>query len=178
MIYRVSVIILLIFFPSICQAIELGVSTSGRSISLDMWLQNKEKSKAGFYAKILVDFDKYKNGIRVTVCQDGSISGSTGSGTCSGHGGISHTKEDEFDRYGVIVGPSYWITNKIQMHGGLIIAFYNSEVDIGDTSKNDYSGVGIDIGVSFKPLDESDIKIVISYETEQDNTSLGFWYPF
>lgn len=178
MIYRVSLFVFLSMFFSICHAVEYGISSSGQNVSLDFWFQDKQKSKTGFYSRVIADFDEYQNGDMVTVCQDGSISGAIGSGTCSGHGGADYVKEADFNRVAVIVGPSYWVAEKVQLHGGLIIGFYTSDINIGDTSKHDYSEAGIDVGASYKPLSESDVKIVLSYETERDKTSIGFSMPF
>lgn len=154
-------------------AADIGISTSGNNISLDYWSSRNASTNLGWYVRALLDFESYENGDEVTVCRDGSVSGSSGSGTCSGHRGVSHSEEAEFDRLGVAIGPTYWVSDKFQLHGGVFFGMYSSNIDIGETGALDYTEVGLDLGVSFKPIESSSFKVVLSHETDQAHTSIG-----
>ncbi len=175
---NLCIFILMGTFSILSHAVEVGISSSGKDISLDIWFQDIPKSENNFYTRIIYDFDGYHNGANVTVCNDGTISGSTGSGTCSNHGGVNSMKEAEFDRLGFAFGLSNWVSNKVQLHGGLIIGLYSSDINIGDSSEIDFTKFGLDLGISYQPSDLSNMKIVVSYETEQKRSSIGFWFPF
>lgn len=178
MFIKVCTFLLVCIFSSVSYAVDFGLSSSGSDVSIDAWFQNKQNTGRGFYARIIVDTDKYQNGKIVSVCNDGSISGSTGSGTCSGHGGVGYFKEADFDRTAFIIGPTYWFSERIQFHGGLIVGLYTSEINIGDKSKYDFSEIGVDIGLSYKFSSQSDAKVLLSHETEQSRSYIGFWLPF
>lgn len=172
MFIRIVLALLTSFITPIVLAFDIGVSTSGKDISLDIWSANTEHSGWGAYMRGVSDFEDYQNGAEVTVCRDGSISGSTGSGTCSGHSGVSHRKLAEFSRLAIAVGPTYWINKSLQLHVGLIYGMYKSDIDIGEKSKLDYSESGVDAGLSFRPF-AADLKFVLGHETEQKRTYLG-----
>lgn len=178
MFLKVSVFLVACILSTVTYAVDFGLSSSGSDISIDIWFQNLKNSDQGIYSRIIIDSDKYQNGKVVGVCNDGSISGSSGSGTCSGHGGVNRYEEADFDRIALVFGPTYWVSEKIQLHGGLIVGLYTSEINIGDTSKHDFSELGIDFGLSYKFLSQSDAKVLISHETEQSKSYLGFWLPF
>jgi len=173
MIKKIILGIIFTITSSICYSADIGISTSGKDISLSFWSLSKAQSKFGWYARALFDFKTYEKNNIVTICRDGSVSGSSGSGTCSGHGGVSHSEQAEFNRLAVAIGPAFWVSNKIQLHGGILIGFYSSHVNIGNTDALDYRKVGFDFGISFKPIETSNFKIVLSHETEQSRTSLG-----
>lgn len=156
-----------------CHSADIGIFTSGNDISLVFWSSPEDQSKLGWYARALFDFETYENGDVVTICRDGSVSGSSGSGTCSGHSGVSHSEQAKFDRLGVAIGPTYWVSNKFQLHGGVLIGLYSSNIDVGDSGALDYTKIGFDFGISFKPIDSSGFKIVLSHETDQARTSIG-----
>ena len=158
-------------------AFDLGASSSGNDISIDFWTGINESQKIGLYSRTVIDFESYEGDDYVSVCGDGEVSGSTGSGTCSGHSGVSSTKLAEFSRIALIFGPTYKLSETIDIYGGIIIGFYSSDVSIGDSASLDYSKYGADIGLRLKPIKSSDIKITLSYETEQNRTSVGFSYP-
>lgn len=124
------------------------------------------------YMRGVFDFEDYQNGSEVTVCVDGSVSGSIGSGTCSGHSGASHRRRAEFSRLAVAVGPTYWIHKSVQLHVGFIYGMYTSDIDIGEKSKLDYSESGVDAGFSIRPFD-SELKFILGHETEQKRTYFG-----
>ena len=161
-------------FARECPAIDLGASSSGKDISLDIWSSNQPPNRLGYDLRLLVDFDKYENGSLVTVCADGSISGSVGSGTCSGHGGANHTKEAKFTRYAIMAGPTYWLTNHFQLYGGLIVGLYSSDINIGEKNAKDFTKGGLDFGVVIKPTESSKFKMIIGHETERDRSYFGF----
>lgn len=171
---RLIIFFLMITLPGWCWALNIGLSSSGKDISLDMSSQKESQTDIGLYFRLIADSKEYKDGSSVTVCSDGKISGSTGSGTCSGHGGINHTKEAEFSRYAIAFGPTYWATNCLQVYGGIIFGLYSSDVNIGDTSVKDFTETGFDFGVNFKPVETSSFILVIGHETEQKRTYLGF----
>ena len=173
---RNLVLVCSLMFSPFVIALEVGVSGSGGAISLDLWSSKKFNSQIGLYSKFLWDFEEYEDGTTLNVCSDGAISGSSGSGTCSGHGGVSSTKPTEFNRYGLVLGPTYWLSNRIRLHGGLVAALYSSDVNIGDKSERDFTEIGADIGASYSLADDGS-RIVLSYETEQQQTYLGFSIP-
>ncbi|WP_298723098.1 hypothetical protein [uncultured Oceanisphaera sp.] len=173
---RNLVLLCSLMFSPVVVAVELGVSGSGDAVSLDLWSSKKLNSQIGLYSRFLWDFEEYEDGTTVSICSDGSISGSSGSGTCSGHGGVSGTKATEFNRYGLVLGPTYWLSDRIRLHGGLVAALYSSDVNIGDKSERDFAEIGADIGASFSFADDGP-RIVLSYETEQQQTYLGVSIP-
>ncbi len=175
--FKLVIIGLLISRSTTILAFDFGLSTSGNDIGIDIWLSTNDSSKWGYYARGIVDFDNYKNGRSVNVCNDGSISGSTGSGTCSGHKGVSHSKSAEYDRFALVLGPTYSISKTIQIHCGPIIGIYSSDVDIGDMHEKDYTDIGVDFGISLMPFRQSDFKLFVSHETEQKKTFFGLRYP-
>lgn len=159
-----------------CSAFDYGLSTSGSDISIG--LLGGGKSGVGVYGTFLADFDEYQNGDLVTVCSDGKISGSTGSGTCSGHGGASKQREANFSRFAFSLGATYLLHERVRLNGGLILGMYSSDIDIGEMTDLDYTNVGVDAGLSFKVLTEEDMWLSISHETDAGKTLIGFWLPF
>lgn len=131
----------------------------------------------GMYGRFVWDFKDYEDGSFVRVCADGSISGSSGSGTCSGHGGISSEKLAKFNRYGFILGPTHWFTDRIRLHGGLFWGAYNSDVDVGDKDKLDFNEYGVDVGISYSIFGVDSPRVVLSFESEQKQTFIGLSFP-
>lgn len=171
------ILILSFIVPSISFAVEFGISTSGEAVSVDFWPNRDEVKKVGLYGRFVWDFEDYEDGSVVSICSDGSVSGSSGSGTCSGHGGVSGEKLAEFTRYGFILGPTYWVTNRVRLHGGIVLGVYNSDVNIGDEGKLDFNEYGVDVGISCSFLGVDSPRVVLSYESEQEQTFLGLSFP-
>ncbi|MGC3981530.1 MAG: hypothetical protein QM808_09740 [Steroidobacteraceae bacterium] len=170
---RIVTLLLISLFAEESLAFDLGVSSSGKDISLEIWSPRNPSTPWGANFKVLADFEKYENGSRVTVCSDGSISGSSGSGTCSGHGGVNHTKNAKFNRYAIAAAPTYWVTDYLQLHCGLIAGLYSSDVNIGDKGSKNFTEYGLDLGISIKPLATSEFKLVAGHETERSRSYLG-----
>lgn len=158
------------------QAMDLGLSSSGDDLHFGGWVYPTEMGGFGYYIQGFFDFDKYENDDTVSVCRDGEVSGSTGSGTCSGHGGVSHTKNAEFDRNGVSFGAAYSISNNFDIFGGILFALYSSDVTVGDTSSKDFSETGLDIGASYRFIDQSRYSLLVGFESEQDKAYFGVRY--
>jgi hypothetical protein len=169
---------LLCVYTNVVFAYELGVSSSGEDVSLDFWQSKLIDSELGMYFRLIIDSEEYENGNSVSVCRDGSISGSFGSGTCSSHGGVSHSKLADFNRLAFAIGPTYWISESIQLHGGLLWAMYTSDISIGDHTKLDFDEFGIDLGVSLEVLDQHRLSIMLSHETEQKRNYIGVRFLF
>jgi len=170
-----SKILLFVFantISSLAYAGDLGVTSSGKDISLT-WLQSVEVSSWGFYLKGILDSEKYQNGSLVSVCNDGSISGSIGSGTCSNHGGMSYGREAQFGRDALVIGSTFQMNKNIQFQGGIIAGMYSSDINIGDKSKLNFIKYGIDVGLSYKVFNDSNFKLQFFHETEQQRNSIG-----
>ena len=174
MLARTLSAILFLVASNVCFALDAGISSSGKDLSLDLWSDSNRYSNIGFFGRLVADFKDYTNGDTVRVCNDGSVSGASGSGTCSGHGGISHEEEAQFNRVAIAFGPTYSLTDNLEFHGGFLIGFYNSNINIGDESKLSYSKAGINFGLSLRPIPGSGFMLVVSNETEQERTSVGF----
>jgi hypothetical protein len=173
MIRKIIFVIIFITVSSICFADDIGISSSGKDISLNFWSLPKDQSNSGWYVRALFDFETYKNNDVVSICRDGSVSGSRGSGTCSGHRGVSHSELAQFKRFGVAIGPTFWVLNKIQLHGGVLLGLYSSNINIGDKGVLNYMEVGFDFGIGIKLIDASRFNFVLSRETNQARTSIG-----
>ena len=173
---RKIVLILLMSCPTISQSYDFGLSASGNTLGVDYW-GDLSKENWGYYFRFVLDSDEYTDGKIVSVCSDGKISGSLGTGTCSGHGGVSNTKEAEFDRWALVIGPEYYINSRVTANVGLLAAFYSSDANIGDEGKLDFMDYGLDFGLSFRFSDKGH-KVYTGYETERKQTYVGLRFPF
>jgi hypothetical protein len=172
------VITTLLFFPPAIYAGEYGLSTSGKDLSLNLWFGSSLDQGQGGYFTFLFDNDEYENGDSVSICGDGAISGSSGSGTCSGHGGISSTRDASYERIAFTAGTTYNVGKRIRLNGGLIYGMYISEVNIGEMGEYDYGEFGLDFGISYKVMQDSSFKVSLNHETDVRKTLIGFWSAF
>lgn len=92
---------------------------------------------SGLYGTVRYDRNEYDLGNKVSVCNDGSISGSTGSGTCSGHGGVSHTRNEKNERLGGSLGYLWNVIGDLYLGGGANFGAYTSEVNVGNKSQGE-----------------------------------------
>ena len=173
----IIVFIFIYIYSPLSSAIDLGLSGSEKDIALDVRGTNSNNPNWGGYIRVIVDSGEYQNGKNVSVCNDGSISGSTGSGTCSSHSGVNYTENAEFNRIAGAFGATYSVTDSFQLHGGVIVGMYTSNINIGDKDKYNFNKVGIDVGISDKILNDLDLKLFLSHETERDRTYIGFLIP-
>jgi len=174
---RKFLLVVLILFSQASLGDGFGASTSGQDISLDAWFKGGGENGVGLYFSVIADFEEYQNGSTISVCRDGQISGSFGSGTCSGHGGVSHTALADFTRFGFSFGPTYNINKSLQLHAGLLYGMYSENIDVGDKTPDSYGEWGLDIGVSFQLPIKSRANLLLRHETEQDRSLIGIWFP-
>lgn len=158
-------------------ALELGLSTSGEDLALSLWADKIPKSSQKGYLTIGLDSNTYQNDTLVSDCNDGAVSASTGSGTCSGHGGVSKTRQAEYDRAALIFGMTHNLTPRLRFNAGLAIGMYFSDVTIRTTQYTNYFQYGLDMGASYQITPTYPLKLSISHETERGKTLFGFWYP-
>ena len=176
---RLFLELILLLFSSYCFGESgIGLSSSGKDISVDMWFYQSQNKTLGLFGRYIFDTEEYQNGMLVSVCSDGAISGALGNGACSSHGGVSNVREANFSRMALSLGPTYRVTHAVQFNFGLLIGLYSSDIDIGDTTKGEFTESGLDFGVSVKPLENVNMTVFFSYETEQSRTYFGLWFPF
>lgn len=164
-------------YPNVASALDVGMAAYRNGVTLGLWTAQSRSSGWGAYIEGVVDFDQYENGSGVYRCNDGSTSGDLGRDSCAGYGGVSYAKTAKFDRKVLIAGPTYWLTDRVQIHAGFVLGLYSSDIDIGDQSALDYTRTGMDIGITLVPFGLSDFKLFLSYETERKRTTLGYRIP-
>ncbi len=130
---------------------------------------------SGLYATLRFDSNKYELDNRVSVCNDGGISGSTGSGTCSGHGGVSHTRNEVSDRVGGSVGYMWNAIDNIYFGGGIAYGFYGTEVNVGSSTHGD-GYINVEGRAAYRLTER--FSVVSTYEGEGSVFTFGATYGF
>lgn len=175
---RILMGLVIFSFSTLCiaQPLNVGLSTPGKAISLDLWFHDKEKSNLGYYIRTFADSDNYY-GNTGSICIDGSITNSISDGACNNADGLDHIQRTTFNRAGLMFGPTYWVTSSIQLHAGIVSGFYLSKEAFGENNERFSLEWGLDFGASYKLPVSFDLSILLSHEIEQNQSYLGFWMP-
>lgn len=128
-----------------------------------------------FYASIRFDSNEYVLDSTVSVCNDGGVSGSTGSGTCSGHGGVSHTRKEKAERFGGSFGYLWNAVGNFYLGGGAGIGSYISEVDVGNEGQSDYY-INLEARTAYRFSDR--FSLLATYDFEVQKMTVGAAFGF
>ncbi|MDR9826271.1 hypothetical protein RCJ22_11685 [Vibrio sp. FNV 38] len=125
---------------------------------------------SGFYGSVRIDSNNYNRGNRVSICNDGKISGSSGSGTCSGHGGVSYVREEKSERIGGSIGYFWKAIKGLYLGAGANLGVYTSEVNIGDNNQGEFY-MNLEARAAYRITPR--ITATSTYDAEAGNFTLG-----
>ncbi len=130
---------------------------------------------SGLYGSFKYDGNKYEHGNVVSICNDGGISGSVGSGTCSGHGGVSHTRKEQSKRAGFSIGYMWNPYGDLYAGGGVGFGAYLSEVNVGTEDENElYANFEAKVAYHITPK----LITIVTYDNEVERFSAGVGFTF
>jgi len=117
------------------------------------------------------EVEEYDLGGETTVCADGELSGSTGPGTCSYHGGVSGSQPAEYSRVSFSVGPTYQLTERLKIYGTVGLVFYTQYITVGETRNEGDASGNAEIGVSYQVIDP--VNLIGHYAVEPSAFRIG-----
>ncbi len=135
-------------------------------------------SRFGFFTttELSVDPRSYGIGGTTTVCNDGQLSGSQGTGSCSWHGGVSHQTEAEYSRFSFGMGTTYRLSEPVSLVLNGVFSLYTHYITVGEASNEGDLQYGIETGVLVRP--HRNFNIVGLYNSEISAFRLGFGTTF
>ena len=130
------------------------------------------RSKIGYSWRVGGAFtsENYGLGGSTSVCSDGSLSGSTGSGTCSWHGGYSHDIESVYSMSSLAGGMSIKMTKRLKTFGHVSWATYIEDINVGNQASQ-IVRYGYELGVGYDVLPT--LTILGIYISQTSNLQLG-----
>lgn len=130
-------------------------------------------SRFGFLStgEFSLEPETYGIGGTTTVCNNGGLSGSTGSGSCSWNGGVSHQTDATYDRFSIGLGATYKVIEPVSIVLIGVWSAFTHHITVGNIRNDGDSRYGVETGLLFR-LDPR-FNVVFLYHTEAERYRFG-----